>query len=94
MDIILGKDDIESLIKENFDGVNSIKIINKTIKIVLDVDASRFIKKSNVKARAIGSPVIDPKEVNNSGDNISHEEKLDIAKQKRLMGPGERVFIN
>jgi len=94
MEIILNAQDIENLIKENFDGINTIKL-SKTIKAILDVDSSKFIKKSSVKPIAIGGPIIVPKTENSSTskDKLSPEERLDFEKRKGLMGSGTRILV-
>lgn len=90
MDIILKAEDVIALINECYDGVQDVTFNSKNIKITLNVDSKRFLKKNTVKAVAIGAPVIDPKNVNTqvAKSDLSLEERNELAAKKGLMVSG------
>jgi hypothetical protein len=96
MEIVLNNDDISKLIKDAYDGITEVKFGNKAVKVTLIVDFPNFSRKLG-KAVATGAMIgLDKVNTMSPQDNLSQEERVELARKKGLMAPGgeDRVMLN
>ena len=79
MEIILTQNDIESLIKKAYSGINNVRFNTKSLKVSLDIDIAKFsLFKQVAEASSIPGKTI----------NLSPDEKFREEIKQGTMGSG------
>ena len=92
MEIVLTKEDIETLVKNYYNGVNSVKFKSKNPKVILNVDITKFI--GNQKSKHLNTTTT----INNDSEQkpkLTDEDKFKKEASQGLMASGgeKRVLM-